>query len=185
MRLFMAVEPGEAFVQAALAAQKRLKRSCADVKWTAPYSMHFTLHFLGEVQDERLAAAEKALEAVSVFPVFDVFLSGAGFFPPQGAPRVLWLGVDDGAGNMRSLAELLGSSLRSGGFETDARPFVPHLTLGRVRGPRGMKDLLSELAGLSLPQERPSLCVKSVELIRSELRPEGPVYTVLKSVKLK
>jgi len=185
MRLFIAVEPGERFVQAALAAQKRLKRSCADVKWTEPDSMHFTLHFLGEVPEERLAAVEKALESVAAFPAFEVFLGDAGRFPPQGAPKVLWLGVEDRASDMRSLAELLGSALKAEGFATEVRLFVPHLTLGRVRGPRGMKELLSGMAGLAVPPERPSLKVSSVELIKSELRPEGALYTVLKSVKLK
>src|SRR4051794_36719961 len=103
MRLFTAVELG-AEVRAAAAAYSRGLRSRIEqaglqfrARWIPEDNLHVTLTFLGEVADARLAAIAAALDAPLVTPRFVAVVAGAGVFPPSGAPRIVWLGIDEGS----------------------------------------------------------------------------------------
>jgi len=63
---------------------------------------------------------------------FEVVLTGAGAFPSTIRPRVLWVGVGRGAAELGGLAERLAATLADLGWEPEARPFRPHLTVART-----------------------------------------------------
>ncbi len=68
-------------------------------------------------------------------------------------------------------------------FPPGDRPFSPHLTLGRVRSPRGKADL-SRAVENRKGMELGIFQAKEVILFRSELKPSGAVYTKLKEFPL-
>ena len=121
------------------------------VRPVRPAQMHLTLHFLGDVEDDRLAALAKAVAEVRHQP-FTIAIRGTGVFPPQGRPSVLWAGVADS----ESLAELhasIGTAIEACGMEIERRPYVPHVTLARLTPavPRAwVTRLLSETAGFGI-----------------------------------
>jgi 2'-5' RNA ligase len=123
-------------VRAALADLRRAAPPRAPVRWVAPESIHLTLKFLGEIEPDRLEAVKAAL---SSFPwnlaPFAFTLSGVGAFPGLKRPRVLWVGVTDGADRVVELAERVERALGPIGFPREDRAFSPHLTIGRVNGP--------------------------------------------------
>ncbi|MFA5161694.1 MAG: RNA 2',3'-cyclic phosphodiesterase [Elusimicrobiales bacterium] len=182
MRLFIALETPPALRQAAARAAELLKTAQADVKWTAPECMHFTLHFLGEVPAERAVAAAAALDAAEAMPAFPVELSGIGAFPDMANPRVIWLGAGKGAAEMAALSEAAGARLRELGFETDSRPFAAHLTIGRLKGPRGADRLVKMLS--EFRTEAVSGMAGRVCLFESRLLPCGPQYGILRAAEL-
>ena len=73
-------------------------------------------------------------------------------------------------------------SLESLGFAKEKRPFSPHLTIGRLRDSRAKKKLRNVLE--QIRTEPGSFKAEKITFYKSELMPEGPVYTELKSVKL-
>lgn len=174
MRLFLAVELSEAVRQSLAALQTELRKRCPGWRWVRAESLHLTLRFLGEVDEERDAACRRLWrEAVGRFGPFELGLSELGRFPPAGRPRVLWIGAR--AEPERTLGELaaaLEDAARSAGFPAETRPFRPHLTLARAeRRPR-------------VPDPAPAgdVPVQSVEeivLFRSRLGPGGARYTAL------
>ncbi len=98
---------------------------------------HLTLHVFEELSVERLPLAMAAMaEAAEGCSPFELELRGVGAFPTSDRPRVLWAGVGEGATTLQALALRLRHALSSRGFPTERRPFVAHLTLGRVRSPR-------------------------------------------------
>ena len=100
------------------------------VRPVKPAQLHLTLHFLGDVEDDGLAALREPLAAVQRGP-FTLAIRGTGVFPPRGRPSVLWAGVTDSA----ALAELhaaIGEAIASCGLEVERRPYVPHITLARL-----------------------------------------------------
>ncbi len=183
IRAFVAVDvPNDA--RAALSeAQARLKRAHVGVKvsWTKIENLHLTLQFLGYVEEPAIDKITMALESVATqCGAFDLPVRGAGGFPDERRPRVLWVGCDDGAGKLNALAQAVQTAMRPLGFEPERRDFSAHLTLGRVKFPspdaaltRALDSIKNDAFG--------TLRVDSLHLYESQLHPEGSVYTKLSS----
>ncbi|MDP2166892.1 MAG: RNA 2',3'-cyclic phosphodiesterase [Thermodesulfovibrionales bacterium] len=162
---------------------ERLNAAGADVRWVRPENLHLTLKFLGDTPDALLPEIRgKLLEAASAFKPFSVELRGAGAFPTARHPKVVWIGVKD-ADSLKGLQAAVEAAMSGLGFDPEEKRFVPHLTVGRVRSERG-KDALSKgivsLEGVSFGFVE----VRSVSLMKSELSPKGPKYSVLYDIPL-
>jgi RNA 2',3'-cyclic 3'-phosphodiesterase len=184
VRSFIAVPVPES-VRASIASFiAPLRRLDADVKWVRPESLHLTLKFLGDADPGRLDAVggsvEKALEDERAF---GLRLGGTGFFPNATRPSVLWIGVTAGAEALSRLAEAVETAAAASGFEREQRPFSAHLTIGRVRSPRGVEALASRLSSAGYASE-PFPAV-SVRLMKSDLQRTGAVYSTLRTIQLK
>lgn len=140
---------------------------------------HLTLAFLGEVDEERGAALAAALtERLAGRAPFDVALAGVGAFPDERRPRVVWVGCSVGAEELRGLAEEVRGVLRTLGLPVEARPFVPHLTLFRVRG-KGSADRAARLLHGAPTGELGRTRVREVLLKSSTLGPQGATHRVV------
>ena len=166
------------------AAIDDLKPTARDVSWVATGNLHLTLKFLGAVAEERGEAVARALAgAVAGVGAFDAQVEGLGAFPSAARPRVVWAGVTAGAGTMGDLAGRVDEALATLGFAREARPFSPHITLGRVRQP-GRIPALTEALGDAAGRGFGCLRVVRVSLMRSELSPRGARYTELAAASL-
>jgi 2'-5' RNA ligase len=152
-----------------------------DVRWVRPANIHLTIVFMGDVEPDRLAPIMAALEPVCrAQSPFRVALEGTGVFPDRRRPNVIWIGLAGDVEAMSQFRDALQSSLSSFGIQKETRTFKPHLTLGRFRrgaAPGGGLDrALSKFADLKSP-----VCVlEGMTLFRSDLKPDGPIYTRLK-----
>lgn len=179
MRLFIAILINEELQARSAQLQNRLKPQLASpaIRWVKPESLHFTLRFLGEQPEERLTAIRDSIqEAIQNQPGFEIRLGGLGVFPNFRRPAVLWLGVESGATEMRTLFQRLEQALTARGFQPEPREFHPHLTLARMKA--RVPDLEKVLR--SLPADPlGSLKVEALSLMKSHLHPEGARYTEL------
>jgi 2'-5' RNA ligase len=183
MRLFVAVHLSEE-VRAALAAvQDRLRSVRAEVSWVRPGNLHLTLKFLGEVEAERQERLGAALAGiVPTTPPFEAAVTGVGSFGGR-VPRVVWAGVGDGAEALVTLAGRVDAALAAVGFPRESRPFSPHLTLGRVRSPRNVVELVEALRR-EAHGAFGRVNVGAFCLMESQLHPQGSIYTVRQSFSL-
>lgn len=175
MRLFVAAEL-PAGHRAALADVCERGRS-GGVRWVPAENVHLTLKFLGEVDGEKVAKIEEALAAVAAgAEPFTLSLSDCGCFPNSRAPRVLWVGLGEGAEAAAALAAAVDRALEPLGFPREKRPFKAHLTIGRAKDPRGAgataSRKLAQLHGFAAPAEQ----LEAVALVKSTLTPEGSIY---------
>ena len=161
----------------------KLKNSQADVKWVKPKSIHITLKFLGNVEEARLPKIKEIVENVAKnIQPFTVSIEGTGTFPNDRRPRVLWVGIRKGSETLTRLAEELDSRLSVLGFEREKRSYSPHLTLGRVRSSKNIDTLMDMMH--SMPFQAGDFLNEAILLMKSDLRPDGAVYTVLEKIKL-
>lgn len=179
MRLFLAIElPAD--VRASLAAlQGELKQIPTDVKWVAKDQLHLTLRFFGEVDQPRREHIERILaDTVPRLTQVAAQLGKPGCFPDSGLPRVLWVGFGQGEAALREIASTLEAALSATGLKSEDRAFVPHVTIGRNRSGRGMRELR---AALQQTAWRPpaGFIVEHVTLFESVLSSAGPSYTAL------
>jgi 2'-5' RNA ligase len=188
VRLFVAVELDEAVkreaarVARALAAALDRLGAGRPVAWVAEPNLHLTLQFLGEVDPTAARAVGDRVSEPLAIPPFDVALGRLGTFPPSGPPRVIWVGVTEGADALAAAHDEVSRRLEGLGFPREDRPFRAHLTLGRVKAP--LVPRLSEiLAGTSLARE--ARCrVDHVTLFESHLSPRGATYSVVATARL-
>lgn len=185
MRLFVAIELDEAAREAVHEAQRRIGSALGPdarlLRFVRAEHLHVTLLFPGEVAEADVPPLVDALRPPFALAPFTLTLGGVGVFPPRGAPRVLWLGLADGAEAAIVLHAQVAARVGAppGGHDGQA-PFTPHLTLGRWRkdGPRRR---------LALPPMAPSIAsvqVASVTLFESRLSTSGPAYTALLCTRL-
>ena len=150
----------------------------------SPDNLHITLRFLGEVDDTRVAELGGVLdEAAAGLPRFGLGIRGLGAFPTLTRPRVIWAGVGEGAGALRTLAGRLESALARVGVPPEDRPFSGHVTLGRIREPQRDPGLAAMLAS-GAARHFGTLSVERVCLMRSDLSPRGARYTLVTAAAL-
>lgn len=167
-------------VRAAIAAEiARLRPLGPRVSWVAPPNLHLTLKFLGELPPETLEQVKEALtEAVAGATPFSLHFYGLGAFPGMVRPRVLWVGVDEGGQAAQALHARVEAALTRRGFAREERPFSAHLTLGRVREPRGLAQLQQAMER-DARMDFGRLEVRALSLMRSDLSPSGSRYAEL------
>jgi 2'-5' RNA ligase len=151
-----------------------------------PENLHLTLAFLGQTPDERLDdVAAAAQEAGARVPRFTLSFDRAGRFPERGRPRVVWLGIADGAPAVVELGEGVYAGLRSRGLRFDDRPLAPHLTLARVAEDASAPEAKTVGAALKdLEVGRLVFEVSEIAVVQSVLSPEGPRYTAVATAPL-
>ena len=190
MRLFAAVDLDERARAAAAGSARALatRLATADapapVRWVPPEQLHFTLRFLGEVSEGQAEVVRRALSVPWKTGAFSAGLAGLDFFPPSGAPRVIWLGMDEGREQMAALKNELDDRLVSVGFESETRPFRAHLTLGRVNRPVAVPGpkLRAMLSGHH--PETMRWVVDRVTLYESRVSFRGATHKVIESIRL-
>jgi 2'-5' RNA ligase len=154
------------------------------VRWVRPENIHLTLKFLGNVDQKVLPELSAALDgALAGHPPFGLTVKGTGVFPPRGRPRVVWVDLAGDAAALAALQSAVEGVLEPLGFPREKRPFTPHLTVGRVRDPRRPGPLAAAIAAAG-EREWGRCVVERVHLMRSELFPTGPRYSILHEVRL-
>ncbi len=150
------------------------------VSWVAPENLHLTMKFLGDQTDNDLAIICRAVrQAVQEVPAFEFTCHGAGAFPNLRRPRTLWLGVREGAEQLKQLQQRIDEELASHGFPKEHRGFQPHLTLGRVRSGGAALTDLGELVGKAEQFEAGTTAIDEVVVFGSYLQRGGPIYEPL------
>ena len=184
MRTFIAIELSDDIRDALAQVQSHLSYASADVKWVAPQNVHLTLKFLGEITEEKAAEVAAALDAVSAeTKPFELTFQDIGAFPKIELPKVIWVGLDKGAQESIALAGKIEAALTKIGFQQEARPFAPHLTVGRVRSGKNRATFREKLLNCKLTTGNCQL-IRSFILFKSTLTPTGPIYSKLHEAKL-
>lgn len=177
MRCFLAVPVAEPGLEGAQRLQHELRERVVEVRWARPETLHVTVHFLGQVEDERAAVAVDLVASLAIrASPFDVVLDRLGSFPPRGTPRVLWLGPSRDVAPLTALALDCRAVLSAAGFEVDQRRYNPHCTLGRPRPPWS-DDARNAWAVATRQQPDVRFTASRLVLYESRSAPGGAVYT--------
>jgi len=160
-----------------------LDRVGARVRWVRPENLHWTVKFLGEVPWlETGNIAEAAREVCAGHEAFEGRVTGVGPFPPGRRVRVVAARMDD-LGRMGAVRDDLEPSLEGFGVPPDGRGFKAHLTLGRVKGGRRLRELTEALDAYA-DKDFGECYIEELVLFQSELARSGPNYTALARIPL-
>lgn len=169
-RLFFALWPDDE-TRGALARLARERLAKASGRPVPAQNLHLTLVFLGHVDAERRACAERAADGLSA-RAFTLELSRTGYWP---RPRVLWSAPDETPDALSGLASALSEALVACGHEPESRPFRAHITLARKVARAPSRSAHGPLRWR----------VDAFHLIESETHPQGARYRSLRSWALR
>ena len=160
-----------------------LRDADAEVRWEPVEKIHITLRFLGDVDEVLLPRLIKdCVDSCCNQKSFSLLYGGFGCFPNNRDPRIIWLGSENGDGLLEPLKKIIDETVNRYGFVPENRPFRPHLTLGRVKGKRNIRNLIKMLQSVTF--EPRTVVIDELVFMKSELRPTGSIYTKLQSIRL-
>jgi len=186
LRAFLAVEPPSAVRGEIAGIQERLKKTVRGViRWVRPAGIHLTLKFFGNIPPPAvdLISGAVAARTVGVAP-FDLTVRTVGVFPDLNRPRVVWLGMAGEVERLLVLQKSLDREFGALGFPREERPFRAHLTLGRIKSPKGLVGL-ARAVETGETATAGSFRAEELILFRSELTPQGALYTRLAAFPLR
>ncbi len=162
-------------------------RGLRGVSVVRPENLHYTLRFLGDVTAETKERLLRILQGAHIDErPFPLKIQGTGAFPSPAKPRVVWAGcADQDVGPMMQLAGHVDSFTNDVGLDERDKPFVPHLTLARVKaqGGRGMESATAIIKA-QRDTDYAQMEARRVHLVESTLTPQGPRYEDLLEVPL-
>jgi RNA 2',3'-cyclic 3'-phosphodiesterase len=186
LRTFIAVDLGKPLRDRCASLQEILGRTGADVKWVEVENLHVSLLFLGEVDEREITPLCRVVaDGCGERSGFSMSVVTVGCFPNPRRPRVVWVGVGEGKAELVELHDALEPPLLAlGCYRREERRYTPHVTLGRVRSGRAGDQLAAALKRHANWQAGRTE-VREVQVLSSELTPQGPVYTVLSRAQLR
>jgi 2'-5' RNA ligase len=153
------------------------------IRWVKAANLHLTLRFLGNIPQESVSdLAESLREKVDGFGSFDLTLMDIGGFPNLRRPRVIWIGTGEGTDRLAELAGKVENGCIDSGFGKADKKFSSHLTIGRVKFPKGLDQLLGKIEKTEFKSS--IFDVGEISIVKSDLSPSGPKYTKLEIVSL-
>jgi 2'-5' RNA ligase len=125
MRPFIAINFNDDTRGGLLALRDELRGKSQCGNFSHPENLHLTLVFLGECDQNQLAAAKTAMDTVDFVP-FDVTIEQIGNFRGD-----LWWAGCKATQQLLSVQWTLSDNIRQKGFALEKRRYTPHITLGR------------------------------------------------------
>lgn len=182
-RIFIAVNFPVEIKQAINSIIDKIKNSEPNIKWVDLDNTHITLAFLGWVTEKEIARATVILKQISKnFKIFKINLGNIGFFPSINTARVVWIGSGENL-NILNIQNNLNKQLTISGLKTEDRLFTPHLTIGRVKKDKKIKNT-DKILAISKKIDIGEVIVSNIDIMESVLKKSGPEYKLLFRVNL-
>lgn len=177
MRVFAALPLPEPAIRTIESVIEALKRGHPRLRCVKPAGMHITLHFFGELGEDAVRSLEAVWQDPDLRrPLVHATFGSLGQFPDGGSPRVIWIGIEEGASELVAYAALFQSKIARLGYREDPRGFKPHITLARNNeGERFQRGWIEEV-----PVPRVDFPFGECVLFQSILKPSGAEYVILK-----
>ena len=159
------------------------------VRWEEPGKVHLTIAFLGKLGRREsdgflIRELERAVQAIRPF---ELWVGGLGALPNFIKPRIIYLRVGGNLERLSILQRRVSHGLKKAGIRFDEKPFVPHLTIGRVErrisgaGLRKLGREIQRTEGINLGAK---IRVDSLAVMESRSQPHGAAYRKLAVVKI-
>ena len=187
-RVFIAI-PLPISVTQSLSQIQHHFQSVRSIRWAKPAHMHLTIQFLGDTSQSTIAAMTAGLNQTGAdHSPFELQVAGLGAFPNLKRPRIIWAGLSGDLKTLHKLHKAITQVTSEFGVTPEARPFTPHITLGRVKKRVTTSDYRHISQAVGQAQQTvghiANLSVEQIHLIQSQLQRGGPIYTPLLNILL-
>ncbi|MBI3195491.1 MAG: RNA 2',3'-cyclic phosphodiesterase [Ignavibacteriae bacterium] len=183
IRTFIAVDTPEEFKSEISNVQDVLKVVDSEVRWEKEKKFHITLKFLGDVKERIMPGLLSHIETVlRDFSSFELTYGTFGCFPNMKFPKIIWVGAHNADGKLLEIQTTIEDELISFGFKKEKNPFTPHITIGRVKGQKNIRDLVSIMEKLTFTPR--TFHINEIVVMKSVLQPSGSEYEIIQTIQL-
>jgi 2'-5' RNA ligase len=179
-RLFVALDIPESALNELIELRDKLYGTPNKVRWESKEKLHITLKFLGDVGENVSELILRRFEDIE-FPKISSSFSKFGFFKKNGLLKILFAGIDDNM-KIEEFHKIINDECALLGFNKEDRKFKPHLTLLRIKENEDLNRLVVFNKKII---DNINFEINSFSVIKSELKPGGSEYSILKEFKLK
>ncbi|MGB9911664.1 MAG: RNA 2',3'-cyclic phosphodiesterase [Microgenomates group bacterium] len=181
MRLFISGEVPLEIKKEFLIIQEKVKKEKINGRWVKPSLSHLTLIFLGETKKEKLPKIKKILNSVTnSYSPFAFSLEKISAFPSPTQAKIIALFLRKEDEKIDSFLREVQKSFKKENIWFDPKPFIPHLTLCRLKIPKNIEKLTKVIK-----IKNSKFLIKEISLKQSFLDAQGPLYKNLKTFCLK
>lgn len=177
VRAFLAIQP-PADVRARLSQMlTEVEIDGARLRAVEKENIHLTVEFLGSTPEELIQPLERLIDEIGVGTrPFELEVVGISAFPSK---RPVVIAAELAPTNALShLVANVRKEVERIGFQSETRPFQPHITVARIKGGR------NRVRGFSLATDQ-TFKADTLILFKSELSRAGARYTQLHSARFK
>jgi len=180
MRTFIALELPNRIKKDLERIQKDLVAVGVQARWVKPEIAHLTLAFLGSITPNKVEPISEILDrAASQIEPAQLHLAKIGCFPSPSKARIVFVELGGELGKLHALATKIRKQLKKEKIYFDKKPFVSHITLGRIKRRQNLAQLIRKTK-----IKRVKFVANEVALTKSALIPSGPRYQPLKKTKI-
>ena len=180
MRAFLSYDiEDQPFLDKVRETQREMAQIGADLKFVNPKILHFTIRFLGEIDETDKEQIVSSLKGKVESFELNLPFRGLGCFPDERRISVVWVGVDHSSGRqLEEQAKIVNKLLSPIKTlkEVDVEKFNPHVTIARMKSGRNKEHLVSFIRQHK-NQEFGIAKIQSLRLKLSTLTPAGPEYS--------
>ncbi len=184
-RFFLSINTSKKLKKELEKFQHRLKETGIIAKFVEKENLHINLKFFGNLKQEQKEKIIKSINKISKETnSFTLKAKNIGVFPNEDYIKVVWVGIEKGEEDLIKLQKHLEKEFEKIGIKKENRNFVPHITLCRVKSGKNIDKLIKEIKK-NKDKEFGNFEVKNINLMKSNLLPEGPKYIPEKVFELK
>lgn len=180
MRAFIALALPEKIRTEIGKIQQDLKKAGVQARWVKPELSHLTLAFLGSITPDKVQPISKILnEVASQIKPAQLHLLKISCFPSPTRARIIFVDLGGELGKLNALAIKIRKELKKEKIYFDQKPFVSHITLGRIKKQQNLTPLVSKIK-----IKKGEFIADEVSLTKSTLTETGPIYQQIQCVSL-
>lgn len=151
------------------------------LKLVRPENFHFTLVFLGEINDTILNKIVSKIGEIE-FQSFQIIYDRIGVFPNNNNARVVWIGLDETSKrSFNQMSNTVTSKLGELDLKLDKeieKEIIPHITLFRIKKVN-LKLNLNKIESKFIIND----IIDTISVKKSIITSYGPIYETIISVK--
>lgn len=180
MRAFFAFDIAEESIVGLERIVKTLSSEYGMIKWTKPHDFHVTAHFFQEVNERTLFEIIKDVGERLIVPSRPLTFELGQLRPVPGRdnPRLIWMRIAGDTKPLTVIQSVIQKIILQNGLLIDTRPFIPHITLGRIKKNNQSYDKVGDLQS-SMQDCAEKIIIDALTLYQSEPTQQGPCYTAL------
>jgi RNA 2',3'-cyclic 3'-phosphodiesterase len=181
IRAFFGIDSSGENKENIFAIQKILKEPESEIKWENKEKLHVTMKFLGDIDEYALKEMIQDIRnEVKIFEKFEMQFDVLGCFPNIKFPRVIWIGCKNQNDKLNQINEIIENVAVNFDFPKEKGKFHPHITLGRVKGNRGLDQIAELIKHLSF--EKIVGTANEITVFKSTLQKSGSIYTIVDKI---
>ena len=179
VRAFIAIAVSEPVLNSCEEIMARLRNLNVHGRFSKTESIHLTLQFLGNIEEDQIVRIAQVLEqAGSGVAPFDLEVGRLGVFPHLTHPRVVWIGVEP-VDALMTVQSKIQQGLEPLGFPKENRDFHPHLTLLRLKSRKNLRQLAQYIDTEGPGLRAGVIQAEQIHLYQSILKPQGAEFRQL------